>query len=326
MFAQTVKLLTQKLPTISSSLTFNVRNLRTLPCANSKLNLNIFGPPANLSTEKHCHTSAALNGRYGHRLVKLWEQPEYTTKPLKVYRTGGRLPTSRFGSDEKVPGKKWTSKIGGGLPRRWYWVDNNRLTVEEVKNEVIFQERILKVIEDDNRSGHIALVAGPLKQRWILATETMKPGQLITNCATELPGGTEFKDGDAYPVGLIPVGTKVCSLEFRPGKGAQIARSAGAYCTVSRKTNTDTVVQMPSKREIMISSNCVAVIGRVSNIGHDDVKWGSPQRLREYGLRPKSGRPNIKRDGRFGRKIKPPKHTIVIGDKALHQRTTDFEE
>uniref|UniRef100_H2YWL5 Uncharacterized protein n=1 Tax=Ciona savignyi TaxID=51511 RepID=H2YWL5_CIOSA len=307
--------------TVSLNVTNVLRNLSTTSTScNSVLQTKklLHKLQSRFCPKNYFYTSSIKNGRYGHRLVKLWEQPEYTTKPLKVYRTGGRLPTSRFNSDDKVPGRKWTSKIGGGLSREWYWIDTKRMTLDEVNNGVIYQERVLKVKEDDNRSGHIALVAGPLKQRWILATETMKPGQLITNCATELTGGMEFKDGDAYPIGIIPIGTVICSLEFRPGKGAQISRSAGSYCTVMRKQENNTIVQMPSKREIMVNSNCVAVIGRVSNVDHQNEKWGSPQKLREYGLRPKSGRNNIKRDGRFGKKIKV-KHMVVIGDKPLRQ-------
>ena len=53
-----------------------------------------------------------------------------------------------------------------------------------------------------------------------------------------------LKDGDAYPLKLIPLGTKVCFVEFRPGKGGQIARSAGAYCSLIRKTDTRAILQV----------------------------------------------------------------------------------
>merc|ERR1719277_44776 len=79
------------------------------------------------------------SGRYGGRLVKKWEENGYTTEPLKVWRTGGRLPnTTQDG--RIVPGRVWNSRIGGGHDRKWYWVDHNRMTVDEVNDGIIYQE------------------------------------------------------------------------------------------------------------------------------------------------------------------------------------------
>jgi len=264
------------------------------------------------------------SGRYGGRLVKKWEEKEYTTKPLKVWRTGGRLPTT-LPDGRIVPGKVWNSRIGGGHDRYWHWVDHNRMTVDEVNNGIIYQEKVLKIIEDDNRSGHIALVAGPLKKRWVMCTDKMKVGDNITNCAKMIPGAI-LNSGDAYPVGLLPNGTIVCCLEFFPGKGAQIARSAGNFCTISKHVGDRTLIMMPSKREINVDSNCVAVIGRVSNAEHEKERW-TPFKRRWYGLRPHYGiQGKIGKDGRSGRKILPPMPTVVVGDRSRIYKSSHLED
>ncbi|XP_076814888.1 large ribosomal subunit protein uL2m-like [Clavelina lepadiformis] len=282
--------------------------------------LNIF------NSARKFHSSPFINGRYGHRLVKLWEQPEYTTKPLHVYRTGGRLPVKNW-KDEIVPGRVWTAKLGGGLPRKWYWVDTHRMTAEEVVAGAVFQEKITKIMPDDNRSAFIALVAGPVKRRWILCTENMKVGDLVTNSAqlTESLTGWTPNDGDAYPLCLLAIGTKVCSVEFFPGKGGQIARSAGAFCTITKKFDDRVQLQMPSKREIVVNEKCVAVVGTVSNSNHWNEDWGSAFRRREYGLRPRTGRKH-KNDGRFARRAMPVRAPLIMPDKPFLQKDNNFEE
>lgn len=263
-------------------------------------------------------TTCCQEGRYGHRLVKLWEQKDYTTKPLQVFRTGGRRPVGA----NKVPGRKWTAKLGGGLKREFFWVQHQRMSQEDVLHERSFHERVVEIKEDDNRSGYVALVAGPLARRWILATEGMKTGSLIINSAKSTVGGFSGQSGDAYPLKLIPTGTKVCSVENLPGRGAQIARSAGNSCTVLRKSSDAVILQLPSGREISVLPNCVAVIGCVSNVEHDEEIWGSPLKRRDYGLRPRSGKWNRK-DGRHGRKINPKKPMIVYDEaRALKEKGT----
>nr|CAB3263964.1 39S ribosomal protein L2, mitochondrial [Phallusia mammillata] len=275
-----------------------------------------------VETQSLC-TSCNKHGRFGHRLVKLWEQPEYTTKPLPVYRTGGRLPTKVQHSNEIVPGRVWTKKLGGGDSREWHWVDRSRLTAEEVNAKSYYQEKVIKVQHDDSRSGMIALVAGPKKERWILATETMEAGTIITNSAKMIPDA-EFVDGDAYPVGMIPSGTRICSLEFVPGKGAQIARSAGNYGTILRKEGVRVIIKMPSSREINVDEKCVAVIGKVA-AGSHSTKWGSPAQKRAHGIRPGSGRKKMG-DDRSTKKLTPVAPMVVIGDKKVLQRSDALEE
>jgi len=279
-----------------------------------------------LMTSNNFSTTSSLkkcSGRYGQKLVKLWEQPKYTTKPLKVWRTGGRLP-HELDDGSIVPGRVWCSRHGGGKDREWWWVDHNRLTHDDVLNGVHYQEKIVKIMEDDNRSGLIALVTGPLKQRWILATVDMKEGGLITNTAKAIPGAT-YSSGDACPVKLLPSQTVICSLEFFPGKGAQIARSAGNFATIQRHVDDRTIIKMPSGRDINVDSNCVAVVGRVSKVEHNTIGWKSPFYRRILGLRPKKGI-KVRRDARYARRSLPPHPCVIIGDKMKFQKQTRLED
>lgn len=137
-------------------------------------------------------------------------------------------------------------------------------------------------------------------------------------------------EGDAYPIGSLPMGTVVCCLEFRPGKGAYFARAAGTSCTLVRKAGHHVIVQIPTRREISIEATCVAVVGkrqsliryervvilkrnssvffctkgRVSNAIHSSIPIGSPNNLRHLGYRPRSGLWQRK-TGKHGRKIRP---------------------
>ncbi|XP_039254293.1 large ribosomal subunit protein uL2m-like [Styela clava] len=274
-----------------------------------------------IQTENY-HLSSCNNGRYGHRLVKLWEQKgKYTAEPIKVWRTGGRLP---MGPD-KLPGTKWTAKIGGGLPRQFFWVQHKRLTKSDVENELLYFERVMLIKEDDNRSGYIALVGGPMIRRWILATDEMKVGDVVKNCAKLEAGVFNGKSGDAYPLKLIPTGTNVCSVEMYPGKGAKLSRSAGNTCKLLRKTQDTAILQLPSGREVSVHQDCVAVIGRVSNIEHEDEIWGSAERKFEYGMRPGSGLWHRK-DGRHGRKIHPKKPMVVYDQAKVLKQKKSLED
>lgn len=111
-------------------------------------------------------------------------------------------------------------------------------------------------------------------------------------------------EGDSHPVGALPVGTLVHNLEIYEDDFGRIARAAGTSAQLVRKIGDKCILRMPSKREICISQNCMATVGRVSNIDHDKEHIGSPQRSRWLGIRPQSGWWHRK-TGYNGRKIRP---------------------
>lgn len=119
------------------------------------------------------------------------------------------------------------------------------------------------------------------------------------------------EESNAYPLGSLAVGTVVHNIEYWPGEGGKVARAAGTCGVIARKLDDMVVVKMPSKREICVSKECMATVGRVSNVDHDKEIMGSPNRMRWFGIRPRSGL-RKKKTGIHGRKIKRVKPVMVF--------------
>lgn len=143
----------------------------------------------------------------------------------------------------------------------------------------------------------------------------MKVGDLIKTSRHIPRIPVRAKEGDAYPLGALPVGTMVHNVEIYPGENFHLVRAAGTYGTILRKFEDKqgqrVVVQLPTKKEFGFMHNCMATVGRVSNVDHGKTHIGSPQKLRELGYRPRSGLWHRK-TGRHGRKIRrlPPMRVI----------------
>lgn len=227
--------------------------------------------------------------KYIKKLVK-YDGP-YTTDPLPMERFGGRDEEGHL-----------HSRRGGGDKRKYYMMDLRRYGHSDGSP---LSERVLEIVEDMNRSANIALVAAGEKKRYIIATENMKPGDLITTY-TDIPR-TPVKpaEGDAHPLGALPVGTVVNSVQKFPGmdyKG-KIATAAGVGAQLVKKTDGRAVLRFPSKREFSVSEECIATVGRVSNMDHHKQQYGKAGAKRWAGYRPRSGWWQRK-DARFGRKPK----------------------
>ena len=120
-------------------------------------------------------------------------------------------------------------------------------------------------------------------------------------------------EGDAHPLGSLPVGTLVNCVERYPGKGAVMVRAAGTSALLIRKQDGMCVIRLPSKQEVSVSENCLATVGRISNVLHNKQKLGKAGASRWLGIRPRSGRWHRK-TGRSGRKIKPLPPVLVYKD------------
>ncbi|XP_066994563.2 large ribosomal subunit protein uL2m [Anabrus simplex] len=229
-------------------------------------------------------------GRAFRRIVHYPE--EYTVKPLNVTNLAGRDPIS---------GRVIAKGIGGGIKHKYHWIDWNRVGP---KDGTALVERVFHIIVDGCRTAHVALVGSGDRLRYILATENMKVGDLITT-SSDIPRiPVRPNEGDAYPLGALQMGTVVNCVERYAGKGAHYAQSAGTYCTIIRRVGERIIIQLPSKHEVSLSQECMAVVGRLSNVQHNKIPIGSATRNRELGNRPRSGLWHRK-DGRHGRKIKP---------------------
>ncbi|XP_059061392.1 large ribosomal subunit protein uL2m [Achroia grisella] len=236
-------------------------------------------------------------GKSYRRIVHFTD--EYTVKPLEVTNLAGRDP---------VTGRVVAKGIGGGIKHKYHWIDWLRDGPTEGPPQ---EEKVIQVMEDGCRTAHIALVAVGEKLKYILATENMKVGQILKT-SRELPRiPVRANEGDAYILGALPTGTVVHCIEKEPGRGGLYIHAAGTSGTILRKQDDRVIVQMPSKRQFSFSQYCMAVVGRLSNVDHGNTPIGSPQRNRWLGNRPRSGLWKRK-DGRHGRKIKPPKPVKVI--------------
>ncbi|XP_019404561.1 PREDICTED: 39S ribosomal protein L2, mitochondrial [Crocodylus porosus] len=225
----------------------------------------------------------------------LWKyRIKYTIRPIGMKKTGGRDHTGRI----KVHG------IGGGHKQRYRMIDFKRLRPEDGAEPGPFVEKVINVQYDPCRSADIALVAGGNRKRWIIATENMQPGDLIKNSTHIGRMAVSAKEGDAYPLGALPVGTLISCLESHPGKGAQYIRAAGTCGVLLRKVNGTAIVQLPSKRHMQVLETCIATVGRVSNVDHNKRVIGKAGRSRWLGRRPHTGLWHRK-GGSAGRKIKP---------------------
>lgn len=135
----------------------------------------------------------------------------------------------------------------------------------------------------------------------------MKAGDLIKTSRHIPRIPVRAKEGDAFPLGALPVGTQIHCIEANPGESYHLVHAAGSFGTILRKFDNRVVVQLPTKKEFGFLQTCMATVGRLSNIEHGKTPIGSPQKLRELGYRPRSGLWHRK-TGRHGRKIKrlPP--------------------
>ncbi|XP_026750202.2 39S ribosomal protein L2, mitochondrial [Galleria mellonella] len=242
-------------------------------------------------------------GKSYRRIVHFTD--EYTVKPLEVTNLAGRDP---------VTGRVVAKGIGGGIKHKYHWIDWVRDGPTEGPPQ---EEKVIQIMEDGCRTAHIALVAVGEKLKYILATENMKPGQILKS-SRELPRiPVRANEGDAYILGALPAGTLVHCIEKEPGQGGLYIHAAGTFGTILRKQDDRVIVQMPSKRQFSFNQYCMAVVGRLSNVDHGDTPIGSPQRNRWLGNRPRSGLWKRK-DGRHGRKIKPPKPVKLITNPEKH--------
>ncbi|XP_005389810.1 PREDICTED: 39S ribosomal protein L2, mitochondrial isoform X1 [Chinchilla lanigera] len=235
-------------------------------------------------------TSVAVNAK-----TMSWKScTKYTIRPVKMRKSGGRDHTGRI----SVHG------IGGGHKQLYRMIDFLRFRPEEEAKPEPFEEKVVRVRYDPCRSADIALVAGGSRKRWIIATENMQAGDVILNSNKIGRMAVAAQEGDAHPLGALPVGTLINNVESEPGRGAQYIRAAGTCGVLLRKVNGTAIIQLPSKRQMQVLETCTATVGRVSNVDHNKRVIGKAGRNRWLGKRPNSGLWHRK-GGWAGRKIRP---------------------
>ena len=163
---------------------------------------------------------------------------------------------------------------GGGNRRKYRLIDFKR--TNETPATVIALEY------DPNRTANIALIQyEDGKKSYIIAPNELKVGDVITAGAQ-----SDIKPGNALPIANIPVGTLIHNIELYPGRGAQMVRSAGAMAQLMAKENGMAQVRLPSSEVRLVRLDCIATIGQVGNLDHENVKIGKAGKKRHMGIRP----------------------------------------
>ncbi|MCC6395464.1 MAG: 50S ribosomal protein L2 [Bacteroidetes bacterium] len=186
-------------------------------------------------------------------------------EPLR--KSGGRTNTGRV-----------TSRHRGGGHKRFYRV------IDFKRDKKGMDAKVAAIEYDPNRSSRIALLQyADGERRYIVAPDGVKVGDVLRSGAD-----AEIRTGNAMPLANIPPGTFVHNIELRPGKGAQVARSAGMAVQLMAKEGKFAQLRMPSGEVRSISLECMATIGGVGNADHENVKIGKAGRSRWLGIRPQS--------------------------------------
>ena len=184
----------------------------------------------------------------------------------KLSKTGGRNNHGRITSRRR----------GGGHKRSYRIIDFKR-------NKFDIEGKVATIEYDPNRSAFIALIHYiDCEKRYIIQPDGLKVGDKIISSEK-----AELKTGNAMQLKNIPSGQFVHNIEMIPGKGAQMARSAGAYVQVMAHDNNYVTLKMPSGEVRMVLDKCLATVGVVGNKQHELVRSGKAGRSRWLGRRPK---------------------------------------
>ena len=166
---------------------------------------------------------------------------------------------------------------GGGHKQMYRRVDFRR-------NKFGIAGKVAAIEYDPNRSARLALihyVDG--EKRYILHPRGLAVGDAITSGP-----GADIRLGNAVPLGEIPLGTTVHNVELKPGRGGQMARSAGASVQLMAKDGDMATLRLPSGEMRMVRAECRATVGTIGNSDHQNVKVGKAGRKRHMGVRPQT--------------------------------------
>ena len=208
------------------------------------------------------------NGRRG--MTTLVNEEITTSTPTKSLtkikvKTGGR----------NNQGKMTVRHIGGGAKRKYRLIDYKR-------NKIGITGKVATIEYDPNRSANIALINyRDGEKRYIIAPKGLEVGMIIENGKD-----ADIKVGNALPLENIPVGTVVHCIELKPGKGAEICRSAGASAQILGRDGKYVILRLQSGETRKILGTCMATIGVVGNEDYELVNLGKAGRKRHMGIRP----------------------------------------
>lgn len=218
-----------------------------------------------MGIKKYKPTSDGVRFRSNSDFAEVTADKPEKSLVVALKKTGGRNNHGRITTRHK----------GGGEKRKYRLIDFKR-------NKDEIAARVKTIEYDPNRSARIALVAyEDGEKRYILAPIGMNVGDVIHSGQS-----ADIKPGNAKALKDIPVGTVVHNVELRPGKGGQLARSAGTYAQLLSKEGAYCHLRLPSGEIRLVKAECKASIGQVSNQEHENVSLGKAGRSRWLGIRP----------------------------------------
>lgn len=185
------------------------------------------------------------------------------------------LEDQRKSGGRNNAGKITVRHIGGGNKRKYRIIDYKR-------NKDGIPAKVASIQYDPNRSAYIALlVYADGEKRYILAPVGLNVGDRVMSGA-----GADIKVGNALPLTDIPVGATIHNIEMKPGRGGQIARSAGISAQIMAREGDYATIKMPSGEMRLIPAACRATIGQVGNVEHEIIRIGKAGKTRHLGIRP----------------------------------------
>jgi len=191
-------------------------------------------------------------------------------KPVKGLTRG---LSGKGGRNNK--GRLTATSRGGGCKRLYRDVDFKR-------GKMGVPSTVVRIEYDPNRTAHIALIQfTDGEKRYLLAPQGLRPGDLVQSGPE-----AEIRIGNALPLGRIPVGTLLHNIEMKPGKGGQMARSAGAGAQLMGKEGLRAILKLPSGEFRKVDIRCMASIGVIGNVDYSNRKIGKAGCSRWMGIRP----------------------------------------
>lgn len=208
----------------------------------------------------------------GRRGASVLDYSEITTnKPQKAL-----LVSKKHSAGRNAQGKITIRRRGGGNKTKIRLVDFKR-------NKDGIPAKVVTIEYDPNRSANIALLSyADGEKKYILAPLGLKVGDTVMSGS-----GIDIKPGNSMQISEIPVGTMIHNIEMIPGKGAQIARTAGAAAQLMAKEGDEAQIRLPSGEVRIIPINAKATIGQVGNLDYQNVSLGKAGKTRHLGRRPK---------------------------------------
>ncbi len=251
-------------------------------------------------------TSAGRRDMTGHSFEEITKSKPEKSLTVALRKKGGRNNKGRITVRHR----------GGGHKRRYRLIDFKR-------NKFDSMAEVLAIEYDPNRSARIALIQfEDGEKRYIIAPIGLHVGDMVGNGEKAV-----LRPGNALKIKDIPLGTQIHNIELQPGKGGQIARSAGVSAQLLAKEGVYAQVRLPSGEVRLINENCMATIGQVGNTDHGNIKLGKAGRARWLGWRPSvrgtamdpDSHPHGGGEGRTGIGMPAPK--TPWGKPALGKRT-----